>query len=63
MYCPFSASIRDSLSQNPQFTEHFRRYVFKQQQREQQLSRFLHKLSQSFEVPQELRDELEYIKK
>ena len=63
MYCPFSASIRESLSQNPQFTEHFKRYVFKQGQREQLLSRFIQKLSQTVEVPQELLDELEYVKR
>ncbi|MCL2839844.1 MAG: cyclic nucleotide-binding domain-containing protein [Defluviitaleaceae bacterium] len=64
MYCPFSAAIRDSLGQNPQYAELIKRFTFKQQQREQLLSRSLHKLSQTVkELPQELLNELEYMKK
>ena len=64
MYCPFSLAIRETVSQNPQFAEHFKRYSFKLQQREQLLSRMIDKLSRSVhDVPQELVGELEYVKK
>jgi len=64
MYCPFSASIRENLSSNPQYNDHIKRYAFKQQQRETLLSRTIQKLSQTIkEVPQELINELEFVKK
>jgi len=63
MYCPFNASIREQLAQNPQYAELQKRYIFKQQQRDQLLSRFIDKLSKTVEVPQELRDELEYVRR
>ena len=64
MYCPFAAAKREQLAQNPQYGELLKRFTFKQQQREQLLSRMIHKMSQTIkDVPQELLDELEYVKR
>ena len=63
MYCPFASDIREGLGQNPQYAEPLRRYVFKQQQREQHLTRSIEKISKANHVvPRELINELEYIK-
>ena len=63
-YCPFTAAIRESLSQNPQYTGPLKRFNIKQQQREQLLTRLIHKLSSAGTVvPTELYDELAFVKK
>ena len=63
-YCPFSLAIREALSQNPQYGEPLKRYNIKQQQRETLLSRLIQKLSNAGTVvPNELYDELAYVKK
>ena len=62
-YCTFAASYRDALAQNPQFSESLKRYRFKNQQREHLLERVIQKLQQAkIDVPQELTDELKFVK-
>ncbi|MCL2617207.1 MAG: cyclic nucleotide-binding domain-containing protein, partial [Defluviitaleaceae bacterium] len=63
-YCPFSAEIREKLTLNPQYTDILKRYDIKQQQRIQRLSNLMQKITLSKkDVPQELTDELEFVKK
>ena len=63
-YCPFIASIRGTLSTNPQYGEPIKRFNIKQQNREQILSRLIFKLSNAgTAVPEELRSELEFVRK
>ncbi|MCL1842642.1 MAG: cyclic nucleotide-binding domain-containing protein [Defluviitaleaceae bacterium] len=63
MYCTFAKDIRDGLAQNPQYAEPLKRFNFKHQQREHYLSRVIQKLQQTnVAVPQELLDEMEFIK-
>ncbi|MCL1883812.1 MAG: hypothetical protein FWF81_08695 [Defluviitaleaceae bacterium] len=63
MYCTFAADIREALAQNPQYAEPLKRFNFKLQQREHHLSRVIQKLNQTGKtVPQELADELKYVK-
>ncbi|MCL1844653.1 MAG: cyclic nucleotide-binding domain-containing protein [Defluviitaleaceae bacterium] len=62
-YCTFASEIREGLSQNPQFAEALKLLNFKKNQREHLLSRVIQKLTVSkIPVPQELTDELEYVK-
>jgi len=62
-YCTLALGYRDALSQNPQFAESLKRYNFQNQQRVQYLERLIHKISQgSVPVPQELHDELKFVK-
>ncbi|MCL2387280.1 MAG: hypothetical protein FWC89_06985 [Defluviitaleaceae bacterium] len=62
-YSPFALSIRQGLAQNPQYAEPLKRFNFKNQQREHHLSRLIQKLNQTgMEVPQELKDELKFVK-
>ena len=61
-YCPFPADIREKLTQNPQFTELFKRHNFKVQQRVRQLQNVIQKVEKSGKkVPQELFDEISYL--
>jgi hypothetical protein len=63
MYCPFAVSIRDNLVQNPQYAEPLKRFNFKLQQREHHLTRVIQKINQTgFKTPQELTDELQFVK-
>ncbi|MCL2577560.1 MAG: hypothetical protein FWE27_05870 [Defluviitaleaceae bacterium] len=63
MYCTFAKGIRDNLAQNPQFAESLKRYTFKNNQREQLLVRMIQKMNQTnITPPQELLDELEFVK-
>ncbi|MCL1862965.1 MAG: cyclic nucleotide-binding domain-containing protein [Defluviitaleaceae bacterium] len=63
-YCTFAANIRESLVQNPQYAEPLKRFNFQLQQREHHLSRVIQKLKQTgHEVPKELVEEMNFIKK
>ena len=63
-YCPFSVDVRETLTLNPQYADPLKRYHLKQHQREQLLSRVIQKVEQSHKrAPQELYDELEYLKR
>jgi len=63
-YCPFPADVREKLSTNPQYADILRQYLFKQGQREQLLVRIIAKINSTpnIEVPQELIDELAYVR-
>jgi quercetin dioxygenase-like cupin family protein len=62
-YCTLAAHYREALSQNPQFAESLKRFNFQNAQRIQYLERVIHKISHSsLEVPQELTDELNFVK-
>jgi len=63
-YCPFTAETREKLKLNSQYTDLLNKYNFKQQQREQQLSRLIQKVQKaSGKVPDELMGELEFSKR
>lgn len=63
MSCPFSAKIRETLAQNPQYAEPLKRFNFKIQQREHLLSRVIQKLVHSkIDPPQELLYEMQFVK-
>jgi hypothetical protein len=62
-HCTFAAKQRESLAMNPQFAESLKRFNFKMQQREHQLERLIQKIKHSgTTVPQELLDELKFVK-
>ncbi|MCL2049108.1 MAG: cyclic nucleotide-binding domain-containing protein [Defluviitaleaceae bacterium] len=61
-HCPFALSYREALAQNPQFSESLKRFSFQNSQRESYLQRLIAKLGQSGKVPQEITDELEFVK-
>ena len=62
-YCPFPAEMRENLALNPQYAEPLKRYNFKNQQRELQLSRLINKLQQTgVTVPEELKGELKFVR-
>ncbi|MCL2873534.1 MAG: cyclic nucleotide-binding domain-containing protein [Defluviitaleaceae bacterium] len=62
-YCPFTAAIREKLMMNSQYTDLLNKYNFKQQQREQQLSRLIQKVGKTTKnIPQELLGEFEFAK-
>jgi len=64
LYCPFVASIRERLAQNPQYADILRQYELKRSQREVHLTRVLQKIQQTgSEPPQEILDEIEYVKR
>jgi len=64
VYCPFAMEIRENMKMNPLFTELLRRYELKQSQKAYHLNNVITKLEKDKrEVPQELRDEIEYLKK
>jgi hypothetical protein len=60
-YCPFTAAIRESLMNNPQFTNVITSYNNKQAQRAKIVSNLMQKVNRSGKrIPQELKDELEF---
>jgi len=62
-YCPFSAPVREKLALSPQYSDILKLYEMKKQQREKRLENTLQKVSKlSKQAPQELLDELEYLK-
>ncbi|MCL2358050.1 MAG: hypothetical protein FWC70_13010 [Defluviitaleaceae bacterium] len=62
-YCTFAKNVREGLSQNPQYAEALKRVDFKNRQRESLLVRVIQKLNQTnLPVPQELHDELAFIR-
>jgi catalase (peroxidase I) len=62
-YCPFSAPIRESLTQNPQYSDLINRYNTKQQQHANKLANAILKINQKGKrTPQELLDEQEFLK-
>ena len=63
-YCPFPASIREKLALSPQYSEVLKLYELKRQQREKRLENALQRVSKlGKEAPQELLNELDYLKK
>jgi len=63
-YCPFPASIRETLMQNPRYTELLTKYNFKQGKRAKHMSSVIQKVVKAGKpTPQELIDELEYAKR
>jgi hypothetical protein len=63
MYCPFPAHMREKIANNPQYAEPLKLFGIKNQQRVQQLSRIINKLTHDGkQVPQELSDELAFVK-
>lgn len=60
-YCPFSASIRDTLSQNPQYGELLQRYELKRAQKLHHLNQICKKLLFSnTPIPAEVEAEINY---
>ena len=61
-YCPFPAEIREKLAMNPQFSDLFKRYNFKIQQRVRMLQNVIQKAEKAgAKAPQELLDEIKYV--
>jgi len=63
-FCPFAAPIREYLAKNLRYTEALNRFRSKQTKRAQHLNRVIQKVrSSGRQPPQELLDELEYVKR
>ena len=63
-YCPFSAQVREKLTQSPQHAEVLKLYDLKLQQRTKRLENSIQKVKKlGKEIPQELLDEMEYLKR
>lgn len=63
-YCPFPSAIRDTLSTNPLYQELLNRFLIKRRQKLHHLENLLAKVKNSAaEIPDELAEEYEYIKK
>ncbi|MCR4903914.1 MAG: cyclic nucleotide-binding domain-containing protein [Butyrivibrio sp.] len=63
-YCPFNKEIRDKMSDNPQFSTLISHYNAHQNGKIKPVVTLAHKLQQQgIEVPQELIDQVDYLKK
>ena len=63
-HCPFSAEIREKLATSPQYNDVLKQYKLKLTQKEKRLSNVIQKVvNAKKDVPQELLDELEFLKK
>jgi CRP-like cAMP-binding protein len=63
-YCPFSPLVRDELIKNPRYSDVLTRYNMKQKQKVQRMTNLIQRVSRMTpEVPKELLDELEYVKR
>ena len=63
-YCPFSAPVREKLALSPQYSEVLKLYDMKNQQKVKRIESAIQKVSKlGNEIPRELLEELEYLKK
>lgn len=63
-YCPFTADFRERLALNPQYADILKRYGVKVQQKLNHLERVVQKAGQMGKpAPQEILDEMEYVKR
>jgi len=63
-FCPFNATVRESLSKNMRYNEALNRFNTKRQKRAQRLNLLIKKLQQNGKgVPKELLEEFEYSKR
>ncbi|MCR5179332.1 MAG: hypothetical protein K6C95_10165 [Lachnospiraceae bacterium] len=63
-YCPFAASIREKLADNPQFTQLIKLHDNKVQAKQKTLQNLFQKIGKTGNpIPQRLRDEMEFLEK
>ena len=63
-FCPFSKEVREKIGENPQYTELINRHMTHMANMSKPITNAIHRLNkEEIEIPQELTDQLEYLKK